>query len=319
MPRAHASAAPGPPARGHHLADRLLEWYERHRRDLPWRRTRDPYAILVSEVMLQQTQVDRVVPKYHEFLARFPTLAALAAAPLAEVIRAWAPLGYNLRAVRLHRIAQAAVAHFGGHLPDDYDTLLTLPGLGPYSAAAVVCFAFGQDRLAPDTNVRRVLARVLRGRDLERGGAERALLGEARSLLPSGRASDFNQALMDLGATVCLARAPRCLICPLRAACAYAAQPPEPAERPRRRRAAPFAGSSRYYRGRVLAALRDLGPDGSLSLEDLGRAVKPDYVSGEVEWLAGLVGRLAAEGLVRVLREDGLGYEVGPEDRVALP
>ncbi|MGH2354456.1 MAG: A/G-specific adenine glycosylase, partial [Chloroflexota bacterium] len=138
----------------------ILEWYRRGHRDLPWRRTRDPYAILVSEIMLQQTQVDRVIPKYHQFLEWYPTLAALAAAPRAEVIRNWSPLGYNLRAVRLHEIARQAVERFGGRLPDTVEGLLSLNGIGPYTAGAVACFAFGQSEPALDTNVRRALGRI---------------------------------------------------------------------------------------------------------------------------------------------------------------
>jgi A/G-specific adenine glycosylase len=301
------------------FVQRLLDWYAVHQRDLPWRRTRDPYAILVAEVMLQQTQVERVIPKYHAFLARFPTLADLAAAPVAEVIRAWHGLGYNLRAVRLHRIARAAAARFGGELPSDYETLLTLDGIGPYTAAAVAAIAFGRDHLAPDTNVRRVLGRLLAGQDLPRGGAaEQALLGAAGALLPAGEAGAFNQALMDLGALVCTARAPRCLICPLRADCRYAAAPPPP---PRRRAptASHFVGSTRYYRGRVVAVLRGLPPGASVSVEELARMVRPEVDPRSDDWLAGLLGKLAAEGLVRVVREGRAGYQVGPEDRVALP
>jgi endonuclease III len=138
----------------------VLAWYRSGHRDLPWRRTRDPYAVLVSEIMLQQTQVDRVIPKYQAFLAQYPTLQALAAAPRAEVIRNWAPLGYNLRAVRLHDIAQQAVAQFGGELPKTMDGLRSLRGIGRYTAAAVACFAHGQAEALLDTNVRRALGRI---------------------------------------------------------------------------------------------------------------------------------------------------------------
>ena len=143
---------------------RLLAWYAAEGRShLPWRHTRDPYAVLVSEVMLQQTQVDRVLPKYREFLDRFPTLQALAAAPASEAIKAWAGLGYNMRAVRLHEIARQAVAEYGGELPAALDGLLALKGIGRYTAGAVACFAFGLPVATVDTNIRRVLWRVFRG------------------------------------------------------------------------------------------------------------------------------------------------------------
>ncbi len=196
------------------LRDALLRWYARERRDLPWRRTNDPYAILVSEVMLQQTQVARVVPRYLEWLERWPTAAALAAASRAEVLAAWVGLGYNRRALALHAAA-AAVARDGW--PDD---LRTLPGVGPYTAAAVASFAFGAQVAAVDTNARRV--------------AERLGHGAPDALVPPGRAGDWNQAAMELGATVCTARAPRCGACPVAPWCASAGRPAVPAARARR-------------------------------------------------------------------------------------
>jgi A/G-specific adenine glycosylase len=196
----------------------LLGWYREHGRDLPWRRTRDPYAILVSEVMLQQTQVDRVVPRYLAWLKRWPTVGALAAAPAAEVIRDWQGLGYNRRALNLHRAAQQVAAH---GWPDD---LTKLPGVGRYTADAVARFAFDAAVLPVDTNVRRVH---------ERTGA---------SFSPASA-----QALMDLGATVCLARVPRCGICPLAARCPSRGRRYEPL-----RRQSPFEGSFRQRRARTL-------------------------------------------------------------------
>ncbi|HXG03035.1 MAG TPA: A/G-specific adenine glycosylase [Candidatus Binatia bacterium] len=199
---------------------RLLAWYARHGRDLPWRRTRDPYRVLVSEVMLQQTQVERVVPKYREFLRRYPTLADLAAAHVADVRRLWYPLGYNARPVRLHRIACEAMARYGGRLPDTREALQALPGVGRYTAGAVLAFAYGRDEPVLDTNVRRVLGRVFLGpRRLARLRGTRTLWDLAAAVLPPGRAYDFNQALMDFGATWCTARAPRCAACPLRREC----------------------------------------------------------------------------------------------------
>jgi len=199
---------------------RLLTWYRRNGRDLPWRETRDPYHILVSEVMLQQTQVDRVLPKYHEWLDRYPSFEALAAAPESEVVKTWYPLGYNIRPRRLHAIARESVAKYNGELPGDEETLRSFKGIGAYTAGAVMSFAFGRRAAILDTNVARVLFRVFVGRGTLRSGATEKHLWEiSRTLLPQRHVFDFNQALMDFGATVCNARKPLCLICPMTAKC----------------------------------------------------------------------------------------------------
>jgi len=220
----------------------LLRWYEREARDLPWRRTRDPWAILVSEVMLQQTQAARVVPYYERLLARFPDPAACAAAPAAAVLRAWSGLGYNRRALALHRAA-GVVAREGW--PDD---LSSLPGVGPYTAAAVASFAFGASVLAVDVNVRRVLSR--------------------RGLEVAEPSPQLNQALMELGATVCTARAPRCDVCPLAEGC----EGPGGAA-PRGRARARFEDTDRFVRGRVVAALAEGSSLPDVAPERLERAL----------------------------------------------
>jgi A/G-specific adenine glycosylase len=200
---------------------RLLEWYRRNGRDLPWRQTRDPYRILVSEVMLQQTQVDRVLPKYHEWLAKYPTFAALAAAPEADVSETWRPLGYNIRPRRLHAIARESVERYGGELPDDEATLRSFKGIGAYTAGAVLSFAFGQRAAILDTNVARVLFRIFIGAGDPKSHAMRRHLWEvSRTVLPMRHVFDFNQALMDFGATLCTARKPQCPVCPMRTGCA---------------------------------------------------------------------------------------------------
>jgi len=200
---------------------RLLEWYRRHGRDLPWRRTTDPYHILVSEVMLQQTQVDRVLPKYEEWLQKYPTLQALAAAPETDVSEAWRPLGYNIRPRRLHAIARESMTRYGGQLPADEETLRSFKGIGAYTAGAVLSFAFGQRAAILDTNVARVLFRVFVGSgDRKAHAMRRHLWDVSRAVLPRRHVFDFNQALMDFGATVCTARKPKCLICPMRSGCA---------------------------------------------------------------------------------------------------
>ena len=200
---------------------RLLRWYATHARDLPWRRTRAPYRVLVSEIMLQQTQVERVIPKYRQSLRRYPTLVALARADAGEVRRLWYPLGYNARPFRLHAIAREAVARYGGRLPDSPEALRALPGIGRYTAGALLSFAFGRDAAVLDTNVRRVLGRVFLGpRRAARVRGDKVYWDLAEALVPTGRAYDFNQALMDFGATWCTPRRPRCAPCPMRRFCA---------------------------------------------------------------------------------------------------
>jgi A/G-specific adenine glycosylase len=207
---------------------RLLDWYRRNGRDLPWRRTTDPYHILVSEIMLQQTQVDRVLPKYHEWLEKYPSLAALADAPVTDVTETWRPLGYNIRPRRLHAIARESVERYGGALPGDAETLLSFKGIGAYTAGAVLSFAFGQRAAILDTNVARVLFRVFVGRGIPKAHAMRRHLWDvSRTVLPMRHVFDFNQALMDFGATLCTARKPACPACPLRTGCA--AYPFDPA------------------------------------------------------------------------------------------
>ena len=255
----------------------LLDWYRSHGRDLPWRATTDPYRILVSEVMLQQTQVTRVVPIYERFLARFPTVEALAASPLADVIEAWRGLGYNTRARRLRDAARAIVST---GWPTDSAGLKRLPGVGPYTAAAVASFAFGERVAAVDTNLRRVLSRWL-GAPLS---GER-LADATTDELPEG-AAPWNQAVMDLGATLCRPRRPRCDECPVEPWCADPTVYEPPPKQP------PFAGSDREVRGAVLAAVR------STAWQDGGAiAAAADHPVTRVEMA---IAALAKDGLVDV-------------------
>jgi A/G-specific adenine glycosylase len=250
----------------------VLDWYDEHRRDLPWRDVDDGYAVLVSEIMLQQTQVSRVIPKYSAFLARWPTPTHLAAASRAEVVREWQGLGDNRRAVALHRAAQAIVERHGGVVPRDLPSLLSLPGIGAYTARAVLAFAYGEHAAPVDTNVARVVVRGIEGSPL-RGAA---LQHAADAAVPRGRSRDWSAALMDLGSTHCTVR-PRCEDCPVAPACAWAqAGADDPAGRVTRA-PQPFVGSNRYHRGRLLDALRvgavardALAP--AAALEDAARA-----------------------------------------------
>jgi A/G-specific adenine glycosylase len=221
-------STPGKPrVTGHELRRRaafrrsLLRWFPRHGRDLPWRRTRDPWAVLVSEFMLQQTQVARVVDYYPRFLEAFPTVRHLARAPAGRVREAWDGLGYYRRAANLHRLARHVVAEHDGRIPDDAGLLRALPGVGPYTAGAVLSFAFEHPAPAVDTNVARVLRRVFHPRVRPGAAGERRLWETAAAILPRrGRdAWALNQALMELGALICTARVARCPACPVRTVC----------------------------------------------------------------------------------------------------
>lgn len=208
------------PTQRRRFRQRLLTWYRANGRDLPWRQTDDPYHILVSEVMLQQTQVDRVLPKYHEWLQKYPSLEHLAGASVDDVAQTWRPLGYNIRPRRLHAIARESVERYGGELPSDEETLLSFKGIGAYTAGAIRSFAFGQRAAILDTNVARVLFRVFVGRgDPKAHATKRHLWAISEALVPRKYVFDFNQGLMDLGATICTARQPKCDRCPMHRMC----------------------------------------------------------------------------------------------------
>lgn len=276
-------------ARG--LAAALLDWGDRTRRDLPWRRTRDPWAVLVSEVMLQQTQVIRVAARYDAFLDAFPTPSACAEAAPGDVLRQWGDLGFNRRAVALHTTARRIVEQHGGQVPDDERSLLALPGVGPYTARAVLAFAFERDVGVVDVNSGRVLARAVAGERLGRRGARRL----ADRFVPPGRGWEWNQSLLDLGATVCVRQKPRCAECPLLDTCAWATAgwpDPDPANGTAGASTGqgPFEGSDRQGRGRLVRAMRtgpvpvERLPDAAGWPEDPGRARR-------------VADRLVAEGL----------------------
>ncbi|MCC7126068.1 MAG: A/G-specific adenine glycosylase [Acidobacteria bacterium] len=198
----------------------MLAWYRAHGRDLPWRNTDDPYHILVSEIMLQQTQVDRVLPKYAEWLGKYPSFEILADAPPNDIVKTWYPLGYNIRPHRLQSIAKQAVADHGGKLPSDAETLLSFKGIGEYTAGAIRSFAFRQRAAILDTNVARVLFRVFVGKgDIKSHAMKKRLWAVSEALVPHKHVFDFNQALMDFGATQCPARKPKCLVCPMKKYC----------------------------------------------------------------------------------------------------
>jgi A/G-specific adenine glycosylase len=281
----------------------LLAWFDTDGRALAFRfeRDPDPWAVLVSEVMAQQTQVARVAEKWWVFMSRFPTPTVLAAAPTGDVIRAWQGLGYNRRAIDLQRAARAIV-RAGGHVPADVDSLRALPGVGPYTARAVAAIAFGQPVGAVDVNVRRVVGRLV-GADLSQVPPGQ-IQAAADELVDPARAGDWTHALMDLGATVCRPVRPNCDGCPVRAWCAFAAaaaRPPTPTPPPRRvssrGRAVPFEVTTRWLRGRIVDRLCGSPP---------GTAVTFDEPLGlhTAEAVSAALASLAADGLVEL---DGFG------------
>jgi len=217
--KARALPVPAPPDR-RRFRQRLLTWYGRHGRDLPWRKTDDPYHILVSEIMLQQTQVDRVLPKYAEWLGKYPSMEVLAAAPEKDVTKTWYPLGYNIRPKRLQSIARESVEKYGGQLQSDQETLLSFKGIGAYTAGAIRSFAFRERAAILDTNVARVLFRVFVAKgDPKSHAMKRHLWKISETVMPMRHVFDFNQALMDFGAMICVARNPKCLVCPMAKSC----------------------------------------------------------------------------------------------------
>jgi A/G-specific adenine glycosylase len=249
------------------IQTRLLDWSDAGLRDLPWRQNRTPYRVWVSEIMLQQTRVETVIPYFQRWMARFPTIRALAEADLGEALKCWEGLGYYARCRNLHRAAQTVVQEYNGSLPDDRKALLSLPGIGPYTVGALLSLAFGQDAAVLDGNVRRVLSRLYAIDDDPEDAQERRLLRRklwslAETLVPAGRAGQFNEALMDLGATVCTPRGPRCPHCPLSEVCrAYAVGDPEGYPAPRRRAPTPHydVTAGVIWRGeQVLIAQRPL-------------------------------------------------------------
>ncbi|WP_090854462.1 A/G-specific adenine glycosylase [Nocardioides lianchengensis] len=285
------------------LHDPLLRWYDDHARELPWRGPQaSAWSVMVSEFMLQQTPVARVLPVHEAWLARWPTPADLAAEPVGEAVRAWGRLGYPRRALRLHAAAVAIVADHGGEVPSSYDDLRALSGIGDYTAAAIATFAFGRRHVVLDTNVRRVLARVVQGVELPAPAVTKAEREVAAELLPLDEptAATWSIALMELGALVCTATRPRCEACPVRDACAWRAAGHPPYDGPPRK-VQTWAGTDRQCRGRLLAVLRD--DPGPVHRSRLDAAWTEE--AQRVRCLAGLVA-------------DGLVVPAGP-DTYALP
>lgn len=300
----------------------LLDWYAVSGRDLPWRHTDDPYKVLVSEIMLQQTQVDRVIPKYDEFTGAFPTIYTLADASASDVIRVWRGLGYNTRAVRLQRIAQQVVSVYSGQIPSDFNELLKLKGIGIYTAGAIACFAFHQDIATVDTNIRRVLQRIFIGIDATSALTEKEVWQLASHVVPHGYGYDWNQALMDIGATICLSQSPKCFSCPMKERCrtykslsVYELFPSgesirvllrvaEPKARYKVNK--PFNTTDRYYRGKIIDILSSHKNSGrTYSIASIGEMIKSDFeLERDIDWLKDLVLKLEKDGLVAINKQE---------------
>lgn len=284
--------------------EKLLQWYAQHSRELPWRNTRNPYHILVSEMMLQQTQVDRVIPKYHAWLERFPDLETLARAKPKTVIAQWQGLGYNRRALYLHRIARVVTTELDGEFPQTNEELQQLPGIGPYTAGAVMSFAFGAQEPILDTNVKRVLGRVFLGFKKLRKSTEAQLWELSQHVTPDSNATYyFNQAVMDFGALTCTQRKPNCSTCPFQRMCTSypEIQEAKPAELrlPQVQETLYFGKPRRIWRGKIVKHLHTLD-DSGCTFAELGPAIQDDFAKDRLSWLKEVVATLEKDGLVAV-------------------
>lgn len=276
----------------------IERWYKRHGRTLPWRGIANPYRIFIAEIMLQQTQVHRVLEKYPEFLRRFPTLRSLACAKQRDVVVAWRGMGYNNRAVRLHKFAHAVLHNHRGQIPHDFDALIALPGIGRYTANALLSSAFSKRLPLVDINVRRVLSRIFwRMRSTAEMRTADEIWDCAEEILPHRNAYDWNQALMDMGALICVARKPKCDVCPVARLCASRATMKwKPISRLQRE---PSLNGipNRLYRGRIIERLREVN---DIRADVLGKAIHPRFSSRSEHWLRKLLSDLERDGLVLV-------------------
>jgi len=293
----------------------ILKWYSVNQRTLPWRSNNSSYYVLVSEFMLQQTQVPRVIEKFKEFMQRFPTLQDLAQASKAEVIESWSGLGYNRRALLLHRFAQEVTEKYNGKIPQQKEKLAELPGMGPYTTGAILSFAFNLPEPAIDVNIRRIYLRFFQGKDQGLPMSkkeEQELYLLAKGTIPENKSTDFHSALMDFGSLVCTRNAPSCSSCPLQSSCkffpVYKTNPQKSLFVMEKRKEAGMTENgkhipNRIFRGRMVEfARRNQGQE--MALQDLGKAVKKDYKNNEGTWLLSLLEKLQNDGLLNFTLAD---------------
>lgn len=285
----------------------LLVWYRKFGRTLPWRKTHNPYFILVSEIMLQQTQVDRVISKYQAWLKRFPTVEALASAPTADVLHEWSGLGYNRRALALQKTAHIIANEYDGVFPDTLEVLMKLPGIGKYTASAVLSFAFRKPVPIVDTNVKRVLGRIFFGYTTlaKYIDTDEPFWELKQRVVPKNpNAYDFNQGIMDFGAMVCTARQPKCEICPMRKVCKSYPEiltADSKLLRVKRKRLEPlfFGQPQRIWRGKILQVLKN-NTTKTVSLNTIGTTIQTDWKPDRMEWLQAVIESLAKDKLITI-------------------
>ncbi len=291
------------------FSDLLLQWYSVNKRDLPWRKTTDPYSIVVSEFMLQQTQVSRVIEKYREFLTQFPTIQSLAAASSGEVIKAWSGLGYNRRALLLHRFAQEVVTQYNGIIPSSPIELRLLPGAGAYMAGSIASFAFNLPVPAVDVNVRRIFCRYFNGKDqgapLDKREEEK-LFSLVKDHIPENRSADFHNALMDFASLVCTRDASHCSSCPLRSSCAFSSLYETQKEKvlyvmEKKKEKGVYENGkfipNRIFRGRIVEFVRK-SEHSRISLSVFGKMIKEDFSIQDEDWLLQLCKALEKDHLL---------------------
>ncbi len=278
-----------------------MKWYIANGRSLPWRATKNPYPILRSEIMLQQTQVSRVLVKDPAFLRRFPSFASLARASQRDVVLAWQGMGYNNRAVRLHRLARLVIDTHRGKIPESYESLIILPGIGHYTAHALLAAVHGRDVSAVDVNIHRFLSRVFWKMDATgQMRREREVEDLANRLMPPGGGYEWNQALMDLGATICTSHRPECPRCPVQSFCKSRGSMTRRSALATRTEPALEGIPNRVYRGRIIEQLRGTGKTGSIRLDRLARRIHPGFSRRHQTWLMGLLEDLRKDQLIRV-------------------
>lgn len=292
------------------FSQKVLHWYSHHKRDLPWRKTDiNPYHVVVSEFMLQQTQVPRVMEKFREFTEKFPTIHDLAKTSKADIIQAWSGLGYNRRALLLHKFAQVICEKYEGNIPGTAEELITLPGIGPYTAGSIASFAFNKPEPAIDVNVRRILYRFFAGKDQGLPGSkqeEEKWYNVVKKTIPNNRSRDLHNALMDFGSLVCLRKNPLCSACPLADSCQFFPLYETKKEKvlfvmeKKVEQGVMENGKhipNRIFRGRIVEFVRK-NEGKEAGIEELGKEIKKDYTTNEEEWLLMLCARLKEEGFL---------------------